>query len=81
MIAVTSIIRNLSELFYAQKEAWFNLKVDRVLHEFDSKYKEVYRDIVDQIVVNVNQKSLGESLQYMQKLRQASALQTVKVIN
>ena len=68
IIAVTGILRNLSEIFGHQKDVWTEFKTERILKDFECKYKEVYRDIIEQIFLNINQKPFYESLQYMKSV-------------
>jgi hypothetical protein len=66
MIGITGIVRNLSEMFYAQKNVWIDLKVEKVLQQaYECKYAIVYSDIVEQIIININQKSIKESIDYL----------------
>ena len=70
MIAITGIIRNLSELTlndHSQKEKWKDLEVDKTLQGFDCKYNIVYSDMTEQIITNINQKSIKESISYLEQ--------------
>jgi hypothetical protein len=73
MLEITGIIRNLTENFQLEKKNLKSLKMEQVLKEFKPKHR-YFQYMIDEIILNINRKTLVESLVYLKTFKDASRI-------
>ena len=73
MLEITGIIRNLTENFQLEKKNVKSIKLEQALKELRPKHR-YFQYMIDEIVLNINRKSLVESLVYLKTFKDASRI-------
>ena len=76
IVGIIATIRNISENPFFDRQAWKSFKTEEILKEFNPKcaFPDVYKPILDEIITNINQKSLDEFLIYLNEFEDAKTV-------
>lgn len=76
IIGIIATIRNFSENSYIDKKVWKNAEAEEKLKNYVDKteYKGQFVELMDEIILNINQKPLNECLENLIKLDEPSVI-------
>ena len=74
ILGIVATIRNISENYYQNKEVWKRLEIETVLKDFNYDDNLMYENIIEEIFLNINQKTVVQTLDYCNSFEKKSRL-------